>query len=68
MRNASFILTMAMLAASGGLGPVASYGIRKARGPQMPLTDEELEKLASLEGKEKKAYIKELKAKLFWRG
>lgn len=47
---------------SGGLASYDMSGPRE-RAPQYPFSLDEQEKLATLEGKEKKKYIKELKQK-----
>lgn len=56
--------TLAMLSASGlGVNVFTTARINRMPSEKMNLTEEELEKLASLEGKEKKKYVKELREK-----
>ena len=72
MKDANAALLLAgILAGSSGSGVMDMLEAEKDRSDRnakaredrrMPLTEEELEKLASLSGKEKKAYVKELRA------
>lgn len=67
MRNSALVLAALSMATMGpgGLQDIAGYSMSRGepRKPQMELTDEEIEMLASMTGKAKKKYVKELKAK-----
>ncbi len=65
--SAHILFTMATLAAnnSGGHSLIgdASYGLKFPREKRTVFSDAELERLATLKGKEKKIYVKYLKLK-----
>jgi hypothetical protein len=64
MKIPNALLMMAILSGHS-MQDIASFSMheRKPRNFSMPLTDEELEVLGQLEGKEKKAYVRDLKKK-----
>lgn len=58
--------TFALIAGMLALGaPYLDIGkpVKNAKQPKMPLTDDEIETMRSLEGKKRKLYIKSLKEK-----
>lgn len=62
MSKIPFSMLALFAAMNGGMSPIVMRS-RKVKQPTMPLSAEEIEKLASLSGKAKKAYVRELKAK-----
>lgn len=63
MKNASLLIAAALAANNIDLGMRPPVEYKKKEPTKPKFTDEELSYLAQLSGKEKKAYVKELKAK-----